>query len=174
LPIIVLAVGLVATDLFFRRRFRRRVNPAMVFAAVLLVALAWVATRPMSAQQDLTDTRDVLYGLVSREQSRLSIQDNEGQWELRNLLADKDCDGGACGATVQTFFTTVAKPVAAPDPRGEVDLARDTDAVADRNNAANADAGLAFLIYVLVVLIVAAVVVAFRPRLREYRFARDD
>jgi hypothetical protein len=170
LPILVLAAGLVATHLFFRRRFRRRLNPALALAALLLVALAVVAFRPIGARQDLADTRTVLNGLVSNEQSRVAAHDRAGQWQLRELLADNACDNGACGTTVADFYETAPKPATASNAGGEAALARETAAVAARVNAANAGAGLVFLVYVLAILIVAAVVVAFRPRLHEYRY----
>lgn len=170
LPMLVLLAGLVVTQVFFRKRFRRRLSPALVVAVLLLLALSLVAAKPIAARQDLTEAHDVLSGLVSHEQERLAVLDRAGQWQLRELLADNGCGNGACGTTVAGFFDTTTKPATTTGVGGEAELAGETSAVADHVNAANTGADLAFLIYVLAILIVAAVVVAFRPRLHEYRY----
>lgn len=161
---------LVVTSIVFARRFRRRVNPWLVLAAALLVALTWVATRGGAAQEHLEDARSTLYGLVADERARMSAVDEEGQQDLRKLLMRHCVSPGGCGETVARFVEQVGDGDESSGAAADGLATDETRAVTAATAAASANAGLAPLVPALAASIVAAVLLAFRPRLYEYRY----
>jgi hypothetical protein len=168
LPILVLCVVLAMTHVFFRRRFRRWVNPGLVVATLALIALTWVVTRPLSATQHLEDSRGALYELVTEERARIAAQEGKAQQAMLELLSARECDArSSCGTTIERFFD--AAPASASLDTTS-DLADDTRTVDELNNTASATAGLEPLVYIFAIAVVIAAAFAFRPRLNEYRY----
>jgi hypothetical protein len=172
LPIVALFALLVVAHVVFRRRFRRRVNPWLVLAAVLLVALSWISSRVVVSQHHLEGSRSTLDRLVSDRRAQTSMMDAQGQKALRDLILRTPCGKtGECGDTVARFITDVEKlDGTAGDGVDDNHLTDETRKVNEQTAAASADVRLEPLIYILTILIAAAVFFGFRPRLYEYRY----
>jgi hypothetical protein len=170
-PAAALLALLVATNVVFRRRFRRRVNLWLVLAAAVLIALTTISGQVIGVHRDLETTRSALSRLVDDEQARDAVMDVPGQRALRDLVSRTACgDLGGCGDTLARF---VGQVNALRDPGPGVDdgaLAAETRSVTDQAAAASAGAGLRPLIYLLAILLAGTVFLAFRARLNEYRY----
>ncbi len=170
LPVLAMCVLLLVSQIFFRRRFRRRLNLLLMAATVLLIPMAWLITRPMSAQEDLDRSHQALYELVATTNARTVAQDGEGQRILRDILADKGCgDGRACGPTIESFFATVPTQTSTSHSV-RPDLVDIAQVVSELNSAASATTDQALPVLSVTILIVIATAGAFLPRLLEYRY----
>jgi hypothetical protein len=171
-PLLGLLGLLLATQLIFRRRFRRQVNPWLLLATALLLAMAAISASSAAAQHRLEDSRGILHQLVADRQAQGSAEDAKGLRAFRDLLQDPRCAGpGGCGYTADLFGSYVDAATAHPARHvADLQLTGETDLLGSQTAAATADAGLEAAIYVLAVLVAAAVFLGFRPRLSEYRY----
>lgn len=170
-PIVALAGLLALAHLLFRRRFRRRLNPWLISAAVLLAALTAASAGVVVSQRHLEPLGGTLHRLASHASAQTAATDAQGQATLRNLVRDNACDpSGLCGDTVQRFVNEgKANGQAGHDDTGPAEAAREATAKAAE---ANTGADLEPLIYGLDGLIALAVLLGFRARLIEYRYRR--
>jgi hypothetical protein len=175
LPIAALFALLVITHIVFWRRFRRRVNPWLVLAAVLLVALSYISSRAVVLQRDLEKTRSVLaqFQPVVDGRTYTSMMDLRGQKSLRDRILETPCGKPReCDDTIVGFITEVNKLNGTGDSGvDDSNLIDGTRIIVDEQTvAASVHADKERWIYILAILIVAAVFLGFRPRLYEYRY----
>jgi hypothetical protein len=169
-PIVGLVALLLSAQVAMWRRFRRRVNLWLVLAVVLLIALSMVTSRNIVSQHHLKAARTTLNQLVGDRQKQTSVTDVEGQHALLDQVRDACDQPDGCGDTVARFITAVderGRAAAGPDDSRLID---ETQKVNEETAAAGADSGLEPSIYILTLLIAAAVLLGFRPRLNEYRY----
>jgi hypothetical protein len=170
-PLLGLFGLLLATQLALRRRFRRRINPWLLLATGLLLAMAAISTSSAVAQHRIEDSRGTLRHLVADRQQRGSAEDTEGQHALNGLLHGIPCAAaGGCGHTVKRFADYVTRLPAASGRITDRRLTAEVGQVSAQTAAATAGAGLEPVIYVLAILTAAAVFLGFLPRLSEYRY----
>jgi hypothetical protein len=169
-PLLGLLGLLLAAQVALRRRFRRRVNPWLLLATVLLLAIAAISVRSNAARHQLEDSRATLRQLVADRQQQGSAADVSGQEAILGLLRDTPCAGSGCGYTVQLFDSYVVGPMPPAGSVANSRLTAETGQLGAQTAAAAADAGLEPAIYVLTILVAAAVFLGFRPRLAEYRY----
>jgi hypothetical protein len=159
---------LVIAQVVMRHRFRRRVNLWLVLATVLLVALSPVSSAVFVSQHRLEVSRSTLDQLVTDGRAQTSMTDDAGQNILRKLVNDA-CDAEGCGETARLFPGVQELDGA----KGDVNDRQLTDAsrkIGEQTAAASVSAGLEPLIYILAILVAAAIFLGFRPRLYEYRY----
>ena len=170
-PLLGLFGLLLAAQLTFRRRFRRRVNPWLLLATGLLLVNAAISVRSAAAQHHVEDSRATLHQLVADRQRQGSAAEVMGQQALRELVYHARCARpGECGYTVELFSSYVAGPMPPASSVASSRLAAETGQVGAETAAAAAGAGLEPAIYVLATMAVTAVFLGFRPRLAEYRY----
>jgi hypothetical protein len=170
-PLLGLLGLLLAAQLTFRRRFRRRVNPWLLLATGLPLAMAAISVRSAAAQHHLDDSRATLHQLVADRQRQGSAAEVMGQQALRELVRHIRCTRpGDCGYTVELFSSYVAGPMPPASSVASSRLAAETGQVGAQTAAAAAGAGLEPAIYMLAILAATAVFLGFRPRLAEYRY----
>ncbi len=166
IPALALLALLVDTQLFLNRRFRRRLNPALALATLLV--LAGVTAAPVLAgtvNHRLSQGVKELNQVREDRASQSRQQDATGQQALYELLKDACPDQAAsCGATV----TGVRPAAAVSPPAGESSSA---SGPADRLHSAAAT-GRALMIAlatgtVLVLLLIPA---GIRQRSSEYDY----
>jgi hypothetical protein len=169
LPLAGLLALLVFTQVFLRLRFRRRVNPWLLAATALVLALVAGVVVVAAAQRHLDAARGALGQLTADRASQADAIDAQGQRSLSALLLRHRC-GGSCSPTIDQFVADVAesgKPANGPDDTSSVPTTR---RVADLTAAADANALLEPAIYLAALLIGVTVLLGFRPRLNEYRY----
>jgi hypothetical protein len=170
-PLLGLLGLLLTAQLTFRRRFRRRINPWLLLATWLLLAIAAISVHSAAAQHHLEDSRATLHQLVADRQRQGSAAEVMGQQGLRELVCTIRCARpGRCGYTVELFISYVAGPMPPAGSVASSRLAAETAQVGAQTAAAAAGAGLQPAIYLLAILAATAVFLGFRPRLAEYRY----
>jgi len=175
LPLVGLAVLLVGTQVFLRRRFRRSVNPWLLPAtAVLLGLIAYGGV--LAGQSRLGDGREAIRQLAAqRQHDRAETQAIERQQLLR--LVEAQCPPeGDCGPTVSAVARGGgASPTPgagaatdSPDLREVTNAARDVD---QRTAPPGGRTGVVLIPAMLLVVGALAWAGLYRP-LDEYRFRR--
>ncbi|GAB3467823.1 hypothetical protein [Actinophytocola sediminis] len=170
LPAFALMTLLGFTSWLFFRRFRRRVNPWLVSAAVVLVSLVMITVRVAGANERLENTRHLLYGLVAEQRAVDGTTVTSGQRELRELVGRTCDDPAGCGYTLAEFDRAVEALRDSTSATTEGVLAAETREVTEQAAAATVDTGLRVWLSVLAVLLAGTMLLGFRPRLNEYRF----
>lgn len=171
-PIVVLFVLLVATQIFLSRRFRRAVNPWLLLATVVLVGLSIATSLAVVAQHQLEDSRDTLYGVVRLWREQPSAADVRGQQALGELIA-KECVGanGGCGPSVDQF---VSSHKSAGNTTAEVSderIAKRVEDFKNRINSAGENANWKYFIPIQAGLIFFVFIpFGLWPRIEEYRY----
>ncbi|HVQ90872.1 MAG TPA: hypothetical protein VMU51_07525 [Mycobacteriales bacterium] len=163
---------LVATQIAFRRRFRRQVNPPLLLATGLLLATAAIPIRGAVAQHHLTEARGTLQQLVADRRQQGSAADAHRLQALRELVDAGGCATAAgCGYTTTLFRSYVDSATAAgAGDIADSRLTEETRQVARLTAAAATGADLEPAIYLLTGIAAASVLLGFRPRLVEYRY----
>jgi len=161
LPSLALLVLLGYAQRYLWRRFGRRLNPGLLGATVLLLALmAATASGLVLAGRAHTATAALTTYVTSsdRQSDAVSANAQHNLIELVNL----GCSGG-CGATVpktppsETLTTTAPPPAAAAAASAEFDAATDLS-------------WLLVAIPVLALGIAALTLIGLQPRIDEYRY----
>jgi phage tail tape-measure protein len=170
-PIVLLFVLLVATQVFLGRRFRRAVNPPLLAATVVLIGLSIVASLAVVSQHRLENSRSALYEVVLLWREQPSAADVQGQQALGELM-EKECGGanGGCGPTVDQF---VSNHKSAGNTTEKVTDKRPTKRIGDYNDrvkSASENADWKNFILVLAGLILALIPLGLLPRIEEYRY----
>jgi hypothetical protein len=108
----VASVAAVAASVLFHRRFRRRFNPGLVVAVVLLTAGLGLIYQVHAAMDGTESTRDGLDRLVDRWHSAVLATGVQEQNNLREMLT-ASCSTCAYGSTL-TGMLTVCRPATGP------------------------------------------------------------
>jgi hypothetical protein len=169
-PLLGLLGLLLAAQITLRRRFRRQVNPWLLVATALLLAMAAIFVRSAVAQHHLEDSRTTLRQLVADRKLQGSAAEVKGQHALRDLLSVTRCAEPGCGYTVKLFSAYVAGPMPPASGVANSRLTAETGRVEAQTAAAAAGAVLEAATYILAILAASAVFLGFRPRLSEYRY----
>jgi hypothetical protein len=143
--------GIIATQVFLRRRFRRVTSPPLLLAAALIGGLlAWTAFVILPADAALSAARaTTLPRLTGIWQAQTRAVDAEA------ALLRTNAAGNASGAGSGGLSVTAARPASG---------ALDADLVSAENSG-----GLPIGIPLLAVLIAGLAYLGIRPRLNEYR-----
>lgn len=174
-PIAALLAMTIVVQVFWRRRFRRKYNLWLVGATALGLALAVVSALVFVSGSRLDTAADDLRTLIAAAREEMSSTDHRAQDEMVSILDDA-CGNAACSESVEQFHEQVFKQVQLDDigaiakEPGDSPLTDKIRQVGERTAEASANTGLVALIYVLGVLLAAAILLGFRPRLIEYRY----
>jgi hypothetical protein len=174
LPVAALLALLVFANLVFFRRFRRRVNLGLVFAAAVLIALAVISGWVAGSHRKLESTQSTLYELVNNQRARDNATDLSGQRALRDLVVRTSCGdpGTRCGDTLARFVGML-DTMRDPGPGiSDGELATKTRIVTEQAASASPSAGLRLGIYLLPIAIFVCILLGFSARLNEYRYRR--
>ncbi|MBV9011740.1 MAG: hypothetical protein JO272_06755 [Pseudonocardiales bacterium] len=170
-PIVLLFVLLVATQVFLRHRFRRLVNPPLLAATLVLIGLSIVTSLAVIAQHRLENSRDILQEVVRLQQEQPSAADVRGQQELGELMDKEDgCANGGCGPTVDRF---ISDQKSAASTAAKTSNKRTEKLIADfhkRIGSAGENASRKYFILILDFLIIVFVSFGLWPRIEEYRY----
>ncbi|KAA2253894.1 hypothetical protein F0L68_31995 [Solihabitans fulvus] len=165
LPGLALLALLVVTQAFLRRRFGRAVNPALLLATALVVALLGVASLTLVVRSRLDATSATVASVVLARQTRTSTVDATGRWRLAQLLSPQ-CAAG-CGEVVTAFVRdNSGGPARQVEPSQNT---TETQEVAMSLTAAGRNTNLEFLIYAASGAVALLVLVGMQPRFDEYR-----
>jgi len=159
---------LVVAQIFLRRRFRRRANLWLALATVLLVVLSMISSAVFVSQHGLEVSGHTLDQLMTDGPTQTSATDAQGQHWLRQLVRDA-CATPGC-PTAEQLVPKVQAPGWTSSDVNDRWLTAASRIIGDQAAAADANAGLEPLVYILAILIAAAVFLGFRPRLYEYRY----
>lgn len=168
-PIVALFAMLLVAQVFLRRRFRRRFNPWLLTATVLLVALTVVSSLVFVSGSRLDVATGELQALIVDMREKSSAIDAAAQHTLGDLL-DSACGNAACSDTITFFRDQLNEVEATADDVRDPPRTDEIRRVNDQTAAASANAGLVTWIAVASVLIAASVLLGFRSRLIEYRY----
>jgi predicted PurR-regulated permease PerM len=166
----VLLAVLVDTQLFLNRRFRRRLNPALAAATLLVVLGVTVAPFMAASLNDgLSQGVRELNRVRSDRADQSRQEDAAGQQALYQLLKDK-CPGQAASCAVTVEAMRPSDPVAS-DPGATSSESASASGPADRLNSA-ADTGLALMVGLATgaVLVLLLVPEGLRRRMSEYGY----
>lgn len=158
-------IALIRAQTWLRRRFRRRVNPALVAATVLTAGIAAIGLLNVMARQDLDHAVTTLDQAVDTRGTVVAANSAQGDTFLRAFL-DRQCAGMACGVSVERFR---------PPPTHPTDSAQDAAAKSERAATAIATAdisGLEPLLPTAAACVGVLITLGLWPRLAEYRFPR--
>lgn len=169
-PVLILLVLLVRTQLFLRRRFRRRINGWLAAATVILVVLAAGASFALVSKQQLVDAEHKLSQVREDSEEQFDGIEREGQRALAELVTSS-CPGpeGSCGVTVDDFRHGLAdEPVPSPVPDNQV--SDDSRAVNEQAVSGTSAASGALVVLFAASPIILLVWLGLRPRIEEYRY----
>ncbi|PXY22265.1 hypothetical protein [Prauserella muralis] len=168
-PVLVLGAALVAVQLYFRRRFRRTLNPHLLAATGLLLAVATLTALTLPAQ-------------AQAQAGAVQLREDVGAWQQRvqsSTAADRRlvaalvtgrCWSIGCGPAVAEFAAT---PSGSAPPRASA-AEHDLTVAGERADSALAAALWPSMLRWLIVLcsagLAALVVTGFQARINEYRF----
>ncbi|MCP2259176.1 hypothetical protein LX15_002877 [Streptoalloteichus tenebrarius] len=171
LPAVALFVVLVVTQVFLRRRFRRRANPALLAATLCLLGLGAVMSLTFVTQQRLTTTRESLTVVLSESRDQAAVLDDRGRRALTELVRGRcRATENGCGETMARVEAGLGRVNAGPDQPDDRKLAEGARHVHDQAGAATEYGDWVFLAPLTALLIAALVVLGLQPRLDEYRY----
>jgi hypothetical protein len=168
-PAVALFVALFAAQVFWRRRFRRRVNLWLAGATAVVVALVALSCLVFVSGSRLDTAQGELRTLIGDADDRTSAIDAGAQRRLVTIL-DTACGNASCSETVEQFHSDVARADATEERTSDALLTENMRQVGEQTRAASENAGLTTVIVVLGVFLVATILLGFRPRLNEYRY----
>ncbi|MGH3832508.1 MAG: hypothetical protein ACRDRS_19045 [Pseudonocardiaceae bacterium] len=171
-PITLLFVLLVVTQVFLRRRFRRAVNPPLLLATVALIGLSIVMSLAVVSQYRLENSRDTLNEIVRLWREQPPAADFRGQQELGELM-EKECAGanGGCGPTVEKFVSEHKPADNTPEAGSDESTTKRLGDFTDRINSAGENARWKYFIPILSGLIFFVLIpFGLWPRIEEYRY----
>ncbi|MGH3852947.1 MAG: hypothetical protein ACRDR6_05500 [Pseudonocardiaceae bacterium] len=171
-PITLLFVLLVVTQVFLRRRFRRAVNPPLLLATVALIGLSIVMSLAVVSQHRLENSRDTLNEIVRLWRGQPSAADFRGQQELGELMA-KECvsANGGCGPTVEKFVSEHKPASNTPEAGSDESTTKRLGDFTDRINGTGENARWKSFIPILSGLIFFVLIpFGLWPRIEEYRY----
>ncbi|MFB9923182.1 hypothetical protein ACFORO_05940 [Amycolatopsis halotolerans] len=167
LPPIVLLALLVATQVFLRQRFRRRLNPPLLGATVLGLGVVAGLLAAFALAGRLDTVRGNVDQAVAVREKSIESADAGGHARLATLLQQR-CGPSGCGSTVDDFRRqTQTTSTAAPAQNAITSAAR---AVTTAGAAATESGGLPILVPTALILTGALVVAGLYRRIDEYRY----
>jgi hypothetical protein len=171
-PLVAMLVLLGITQLYLRRRFRRKWNYGLLAATVLMVGIASITALALISQSRLDDGARTVRQVVAARNAGTDTVKASGQNALQKLLTPVCGKGlGRCGATVvQNFDGSGNNDGAGTRPDRSDDPTRDSKLATSRIASATRYSGLGVLIPILAVAVGALVWVGFYDRLNEYRY----
>lgn len=162
LELIFLLMLLVATQVFLARRFRRRVNPWLLFTTAIVGGL--LMTYVLLSPHQLENSQNKLAHAVDTWER--SAEHAQGPQKL-GALVQKEC-GQTCGPTVEEFVTKHA-------PTGNTtDKAHVDEAIADVDKQARRAANYSFILSLIMPITATLMLIPIYrglwPRIEEYRY----
>lgn len=176
LPLVALSVLLVGTQLFLRRRLRRSVNPWLVPAtAVLLAVIAYSGV--LAEGSRLGDGREAIRQVTEQRQHDLAEARTINLSRLLALVRERCVPVGDCGPTVAAVarrdgVSVVPRADTATDPVGLVAATTEAENLDRRTTPPGGRTGLVLLIPSLLVVVGALAWAGLYRPLNEYRFQR--
>jgi hypothetical protein len=172
-PIVLLFVLLVVTQVFLRRRFRRAMNWPLLAATVVLIGLSIVMCLAVISQHRLENSRDILGKAVSLWQEQpYTAADVRGQQTLSELM-EKKCGGanGGCGPTVDQFVSRHKSTGNTTADFSDKHIDKLITAFHDRVNSAGENANWRYFILIQASLTIFVFIpFGLWPRIEEYRY----
>lgn len=166
-PIAVLLGLLVVAQFFGARRFRRKLNPALV-VATLLVLLVAGATSSVFFSQDRADVAgETLDKVVSQSKTQTDADALNGKRELEKVLAPH-C--GECGESVSAFKAGLGGEASSGGDTVQREVANGAIQVDNELDSADRSGFLEYFIPLGTVAIAALVLVGLRRGIDEYRY----
>lgn len=171
-PIVLLFVLIVVTQVFLRRRFKRAVNPSLLVATAALIGLSIVTSLAVASQHQLENSRDDLNGVVDLWKEQPSAADARGQQALGELM-EKECGGanGGCGPTVDQFASNRQPTGSTTEDVSDKLLAKRKIDFEDHIKSAGEYGDRKYVVVILVLtgLILTLIPLGLWPRIDEYR-----
>ncbi|WP_020666929.1 hypothetical protein [Amycolatopsis nigrescens] len=169
-PIGLLLGLLVLTQVFLRKRFRRRVSPALVAASVLLILLATAASMVFVSDTQADTAGRTLDQVVTQWRAQTDQIAAEGRQSLAAVIRTQCGAPGqdTCGDTVDAFLAGLP-PVAGDRPAvtgglSGTKLVNEQLLVADRGGL------LEYLMLLAALAVAALILLALHKRIDEYRY----
>jgi hypothetical protein len=173
-PVLVLLVLLVLTQLFLSRRFRRTLNLPLVAATALTVLLAVGTSLSLSTAGKLDDTRNILNQVEIERQAQTQQSKDANTRSLSDLLA-RQCRTETCRGTVEQIVETVSSGrlvAAAPSELPAVETEKIADQAVRKAEQA-ADGNRVWPVLPIVSVAIAVFILfGLQPRIEEYRYRR--
>ncbi|MGB6165283.1 MAG: hypothetical protein WCF33_06345 [Pseudonocardiaceae bacterium] len=171
LPIALLFVLLVATQVFLRRRFRRAANWPLLVATLALIGLFIVTSSAEASQRLLENSGATLTETVHMRQKQPSVADDRGQQTLGELI-NKNCGRAhdECGPTVEKFFSQLQSTGKTTEEFPDKGPAKRTGNFDDEIKSADKYADGRYAIPVMASLIFLLISLGLWPRIEEYRY----
>lgn len=173
-PVALLAALLVYAQRYHRDTFRRRTNPPLIAAAVLLAGVTALTALSVPSLLRAHQAADVLQHDLAQWQGRAESAAASNRLAVARLVTEQ-CEPIGCGDTVRRFAAAAAsgdRTVVSLDDDGQ--LAATGDEVDDLLADAQWPAALQWLIVGGSVLVAALVVTGYQGRIDEYRFHRRE
>jgi hypothetical protein len=168
-PFFVLLGTLVVAQVFWRRRFRRRLNLWLAAATAVVLALGTLSCLVFVSDSRLDTAADKLRTLIADTRSQTFVTDDRAQRALYDSL-EKVCDNATCSYSVELFRSKLAEVDATEEEPVDALLTEKMRRVSQLTGKASANAGLVTPIYVLGAFLGSAILLGFRSRLIEYRY----
>lgn len=165
-PATLLLGPLVWTQWTLAKRFRRRLNPQLIAATVLLAGVVTGLAWTFPVQHDLSVARAALNQVVNGRDSRAQYENMLSQQEIQAMLNASCGQSGGCGPTAASLETS--RPPASVAGDAEIDAGiGQTD---ESTVAATAVWWLQIVIPLAGVAIGALVLWGLQARIDEYRY----
>jgi hypothetical protein len=168
LPVLALLVLLVITQVYLRKRFRRKANVPLLAATALIAAIGVALVFTLVTRNRLESVGERLDSVAAAWQARIQSTDDQGQRRLAELLIGFCDEEQGCGVTVDEFQAGI---------RQTATVAADTDAVTAGAKAVATDAsdaaesgGREFLIPAGTVVAGGLILLGLYARIGEYRY----
>ncbi len=169
LPVLALVVLLVLTQLYLKKRFRRRANVPL-FAATLLIAAIGVALVFTVVSRDrLASVGERLDGVAEARNAQIRTTDDQGGRKLAELLTEYCDEEQGCGVTVDEFRARAGRTSTVATDNTRVATAGAKAVAADAGGAAESG-GREFLIPAGTLLAGGLVLLGLHARIDEYRY----
>lgn len=170
LPVLALLVLLVITQVYLKKRFRRKVNVPLLAATALIAAIGVALVFTLVSRHRLDSVGERLDGVVGTWEAQIQSVDGQGQQRLAGLLTEFCDEKQGCGVTVDVFRAGARQIVTVEtDTRAVTSGAKDV--VAHASDAAESG-GREFLIPAGTVLAGGLVLLGLHARIAEYRYRR--
>ncbi|GIG86632.1 hypothetical protein [Plantactinospora endophytica] len=175
LPVLLLLLLLVGTQVFLRRRFRRAVNWGLATATALLAVLAAGTSFALVSKAQLADAEEELSQVRRLSGEQFSAADREGMSALDGLVTEFCPPDRGCDITSEIFRTGLgsaapSSPAPAPTPASDRAVLEGAQEVTGQAAAATSATSGAFVVLLLASPIVLLVWWGLRPRIEEYRY----
>ncbi|WP_181770814.1 hypothetical protein [Amycolatopsis pittospori] len=169
LPVVGLLVLLVLTQLYLKKRFRRRANVPLLGATLLIAAIGVALVFTLVSRGRLDSVGERLDDVAEARNAQIQAADDQGQRLLAALVTEYCDEEQGCGVTVDEFRERAERTTTVATDNTRVATARAKEVAADAAGAAESG-GREFLIPAGTLLAGGLVLLGLHGRIDEYRY----